>query len=368
MEQISLIDFKNYNEARANFSEKFNCIAGNNGVGKTNLLDAIYYLSFCKSFSNAQDQQNIRKDRSFFLIQGTYYDDENRIIEVYCGLKKGEKKSFKINKKEYERLSDHIGTIPLVMVSPEDHELVKGGSELRRKFLDGIIAQYDKVYLEELLAYNRVLQQRNNLLKSFAERRYFDQTVIEIYNEQLVKAGNYLFDKRKQLFNTFNTYFNNYYHLLSQGNEDVSMEYQSGLNHNDFNQLLIDGRDKDLQLQYTSSGIHKDDLEFMVNGHAAKKFASQGQQKSLLLALKLAQFELVAREKGTKPILLLDDIYDKLDEGRLTRLLELVAGENFGQIFITDTHQHRIGKILLERGFSIKEFQPDNGILKEVEI
>lgn len=362
------MDFKNYREARVTFSEKFNCIAGNNGVGKTNLLDAIYYLSFCKSFSNANDHQNIRAEQPFFLIQGSYRNEDDQLLEVYCGLKKGDKKSFRINKKEYERLSDHIGTIPLVMVSPEDHELIKGGSELRRKFLDGIIAQYDKIYLEKLLAYNRVLQQRNNLLKSFADRRYFDQTAIEIYNEQLVKSGHYLHEKRNLLFQSFNLFFNEYYQLLSGGKEEVLMVYQSRLAEKDFDTLLRESVEKDLQMQFTTTGVHKDDLEFLLNGQPAKKFASQGQQKSLLLALKLAQFKFVAQEKNTKPILLLDDIYDKLDEGRLTRLLELVGTESFGQVFITDTHQHRIGKILQQRGYSIREFQPNDGMLTEVAI
>ncbi len=368
IEQLSLVDFKNYREASVEFSEKFNCIAGNNGVGKTNLLDAIYYLSFCKSFFNSIDTQNIRGEEPFFLIQGNYRDDKGSAQEIYCGLKRGEKKSFRINKKEYDRLSDHIGTIPLVIVSPEDHELIKGGSELRRKFLDGIIAQYDKQYLDELLQYNRILQQRNTLLKSFVERRYFDQTAIDIYNEQMVRSGNYLFRKRLELFNSFNIFFNEFYHFLSGGEESVAMIYQTRLTEMPFEQLLNESRDKDLQLQFTSTGVHKDDLEFLVNGHSAKKFASQGQQKSLLLALKLAQYEFVFREKKVKPILLLDDIYDKLDEGRLTRLLEMVGEERFGQVFITDTHQHRIGKILQQKGFRVKEFQPIQGVLTEVAV
>lgn len=350
------------------FSEKFNCIAGNNGVGKTNLLDAIYYLSFCKSFFNAIDTQNIRGEEPFFLIQGKYLDQEGMPHEVYCGLKRGEKKSFRINKKEYERLSDHIGTIPLVIVSPEDHELIRGGSELRRKFLDGIIAQYDKVYLDELLAYNRVLQQRNTLLKSFAERRYFDQTAIDIYDEQLVKAGHYLYLKRKELFGSFNEFFNDLYHFLSGGEEKVEMIYQTKWVESGFHQLLKEAIDRDLQAQFTTVGVHKDDLEFLINGHSAKKFASQGQQKSLLLSLKLAQYEFVFKQKKVKPLLLLDDIYDKLDEGRLTRLLEMVGEERFGQVFITDTHQHRIGKILSQKGFRVKEFQPVQGVLMEVSI
>lgn len=368
IEQLNLVDFKNYREANVVFSEKFNCIAGNNGVGKTNLLDAIYYLSFCKSFFNAIDTQNIRGEEPFFLIQGKYVDQEGAVKEVYCGLKRGEKKSFRINKKEYERLSDHIGTIPLVIVSPEDHELIKGGSELRRKFLDGIIAQYDKTYLDELLVYNRVLQQRNTLLKSFAERRYYDQTAIEIYNEQLVKSGHYLFEQRRNLFSSFNGFFNEFYHFLSGGEEKVEMIYQTKLFEHSFTQLLQDSLERDLQVQFTSSGVHKDDLEFLINGQSAKKFASQGQQKSLLLALKLAQYEFVYRQKKIKPLLLLDDIYDKLDEGRLTRLLEMVGEERFGQVFITDTHQHRIGKILAQKGFMVKEFQPVQGVLTEVSI
>jgi DNA replication and repair protein RecF len=368
LEQLNLVDFKNYREVKVFFSEKFNCIAGKNGAGKTNLLDAIYYLSFCKSYFNSIDSQNVRGEERFFVIQGSYVDDSGNFSEVYCGLKRGEKKSFRLNKKEYERLSEHIGLLPLVIVSPEDHDLVRGGSELRRKFLDGIISQYDKFYLEELIQYNRVLQQRNTLLKSFADRRYFDQLSIDIYNEQLVKSGNYLFQKRTELFESFNVFFNEHYRYLSGGGEEVSMKYQTRLIDHSFDELLKESINKDLQLQYTGNGVHKDDLEFIINGQNAKKFASQGQQKSLLLALKLAQYEFIFRQKKTKPILLLDDIYDKLDEGRLTRLLELVGEEKFGQIFITDTHQHRIGKILMERGFRVKEFQPLEGTLIEVAI
>jgi DNA replication and repair protein RecF len=345
LKQLSLINFKNYSEFEAQFSEKINCFVGNNGMGKTNLLDAIHYLSFCKSFFNAVDSQNIRHNEGFFVLQG-HFNKSGETHEVYCGLKRNQKKVFKKNKREYERLSEHIGLFPLVMISPSDTELVNGSSEVRRKFLDGIISQYDKTYLDTLISYIQALKQRNALLKQFAESRSFDSETLEIWDEQLTIYGKTILETRQNFLRQFIPLFNSYYQFISDSREEAGLSYENSLGEKDFKATLITALPRDRAMQYTTVGPHKDDLEFMLNGFSLKKFASQGQQKSYLLALKLAQFEFIKEQKGTKPLLLLDDVYDKLDEKRFTRLLELVSSERFGQVFITDTHPERIERAL----------------------
>ncbi|MCC6369542.1 MAG: DNA replication/repair protein RecF [Bacteroidia bacterium] len=345
LKQLSLINFKNYHEFEAKFCQKINCFVGNNGVGKTNLLDAIHYLSFCKSYFNSLDSQNIRHDDAFFVIQGIY-ERFAEDTEVYCGLKRNQKKIFKKNKKEYERLSEHIGQFPLVLISPNDSELINGASDIRRKFLDGIISQYDKVYLDKLISYNQVLKQRNALLKHFAESRSFDSETLDILDEQLAIYGKSILEIRVNFLKQFIPLFNSYYSYISESKELVTLEYDNSLGEKDFKTALITALSRDRALSYTTVGPHKDDLEFTLNGFSLKKFASQGQQKSYLLALKLAQFEFIKEQKNTKPLLLLDDVYDKLDEERFTKLLEMVSGEKFGQVFITDTHPDRMNELL----------------------
>lgn len=362
LKKIQLIGFKNYEQAEAEFSHKFNCFTGNNGMGKTNMLDAIYYLSFCKSYYNPADNQNIRKDSPFFLIQGAYQINEEG-YEIYCGFKRNEKKQFKLNKKEYQRLSDHIGMIPLVMIAPEDAELIQGGSEVRRKFIDGVISQYNKKYLEELLKYNRVLLQRNALLKSFYEKNYFDIQALEIYDEQLSATGNYIFNERSNFFTKFNAIFNTTHHKLTQAKEQVKMVLNSSLHENKMEDLLIKSLDKDKLSQYTNVGIHKDDLVFEIDGAAVKKFASQGQQKTFLVALKLAQYAFIAEIKNQKPILLLDDVYDKLDETRLNSIMQHISDDAFGQIFVTDTHRHRMSEVIGATQKPAAFFTVENGNL-----
>lgn len=345
LKQISLINFKNHAEFEAHFSEKINCFVGNNGKGKTNLLDAIYYLSFCKSFFNASDSQNIKHDEDYFVIKG-FFEKFNEEIEVYCGIKRNQKKVFKKNKKEYGRLSEHIGEIPLVMISPSDSELINGTSEIRRKFLDGIIAQYNTIYLEKLIAYNQVLKQRNALLKTFYENRTFDSETLDVIDDQLSMAGKSILQIRLEFLKEFVPIFNKHYQFISNLNEEVSLHYENSLEDREFKTALITSLARDRALHYTTVGPHKDDLEFKINGYDLKKFASQGQQKSYLLALKLAQFEFIKIHKNTKPLLLLDDVYDKLDEERFTKLLEMVSSEEFGQVFITDTHPERMNELL----------------------
>jgi DNA replication and repair protein RecF len=355
LRQLSLVNFKNYSEFEAGFSQKVNCFVGDNGIGKTNLLDAIHYLSFCKSFFNPVDSQNIKHNEGFFVVQG-YFSKHGEEQEVYCGIKRNQKKTFKKNKKEYDRLSEHIGQFPLVMISPGDSELINGTSEIRRRFLDGIISQYDKVYLDKLISYNQVLRQRNALLKHFAESRTFDSETLEIWDEQLVLHGNSILEKRREFLRQFIPLFNNYYRYISSSREEVGLEYENSLGAADFKTCLLTSLPKDRVLQYSTVGPHKDDLDFTLDGFSLKKFASQGQQKSYLLALKLAQFEFIKEQKNMKPLLLLDDVYDKLDEHRFTRLLEMVSGDQFGQIFITDTHPERIERLLTERAIEHRIF------------
>src|ERR1019366_7817969 len=335
LKRLSILNFKNYAEAAIEFSSQVNCLTGNNGEGKTNVLDAIHYLSFCKSFFNSIDSQNILHEAPFFLIQGSYSANE-KDEEIYCGLKRNQKKQFKRNKKEYQRLADHIGLFPLVMISPADSEIITDGSESRRRFIDSVIAQFDREYLEDLISYNKVLSHRNALLKQFADSRQFDIESLEIWDMQLIEYGTKVYEKRKNFIHNFIAIFQKYYELISGGREQVGINYQSHLNDSSFSDVLIKALNRDRAMEYSTVGIHKDELEFTINGHSLKKFASQGQQKSFLIALKLAQFDFIKNMKNVTPILLLDDIYDKLDDLRVKQLMELVCSDNFGQLFITD--------------------------------
>ena len=344
LEKLSLINFKNYDEAQIEFCKKFNCFVGNNGMGKTNLLDAIHYISFCKSFFNSIDTQNIKYDLPFFAIQA-WINKNGETHEIFCGVKRGHKKQFKHNKKEYDRLSEHIGLYPLVMISPSDIELIWDGSEVRRKFMDSIISQYDKVYLEKLISYNHVLQQRNALLKQFHENRSFDSASLEIWDEQLIIHGQEIIKTRTHFLEEFIPLFTKNYQFISGSNEHVSLDYESSIKDLSYKTVLLAALGRDRAVHYTTVGPHRDDLDFKLMGNSLKKFASQGQQKSYLLALKLAQFEFIKEKKHTKPLLLLDDIYDKLDETRFKKLIKLVSGDDFGQVFITDTHPERIKEL-----------------------
>jgi DNA replication and repair protein RecF len=362
LERLSLINFKNYDEAQLEFCQKFNCFVGNNGMGKTNLLDAIHYVSFCKSFFNAVDSQNIKYDLPFFAIQA-WINKNGETHEIFCGVKRGAKKQFKHNKKEYDRLSEHIGLYPLVMISPSDIELIWDGSEVRRKFMDSIISQYDKVYLEKLIAYNHVLQQRNALLKQFYESRSFDNMSLEIWDEQLIIYGEEIIKIRTSFLQEFIPLFTKNYQFISGTNENVSLEYESSIKDLSYKTVLLASLSRDRAVHYTTAGPHRDDLNFKLMGNSLKKFASQGQQKSYLLALKLAQFEFIKEKKTTKPLLLLDDIYDKLDETRFKKLIELVSGDEFGQVFITDTHAERIHELFEQNNSEHLIYIVNNGTI-----
>jgi len=360
LKRLSILNFKNYEEAQLEFSGKINCFLGNNGEGKTNLLDAIYYLSFCKSYFNPIDSQNIKHDEPFFVVEG-YYQKNDKEEVIYCGLKRNQKKQFKRNKKNYEKLADHIGRIPLVIITPLDVLLIIDGSEVRRKFVDGIISQYDRTYLSNLLSYNKALNHRNLLLKSFWLNRNFEQDSLDVWDEQLVQYGNLIHESRKTFIEEFMPIFQKYYSEISKGQEKVELSYRSQLNEGDYKELLVAGIAKDRGNHYSNIGVHKDDLVFNLGGLQLKKFGSQGQQKTYLLALKLAQAELIQNISKEKVIILLDDIYDKLDGKRMGQLLGIVGSGDFGQVFITDTNLERIPAILTSENIDFKSFKIKDG-------
>lgn len=345
IKNLKIFNFKNHSEKSFDFSPEINCFVGNNGAGKTNILDALHYLSMAKSFLGNLDAQNILHDSDFFAIEAEIQGDEkNDIIKVQ--LPKEGKKIIKKNDKTYERIANHIGFLPSVMISPYDANLISDGSESRRKFLDAMISQTDSDYLFALIQYQKTLQQRNALLKYFAKNRTFDLDSLEIYNEPLTKFGTQIFEKRQRFVASILPTIQHFYEIISKGNEKVTVIYESNLNEQNFEEILSENLEKDRVLTYTSRGIHKDDLRFEMNGNLIKKFGSQGQQKSFLIALKLAQIKRIKDITNKNPILLLDDIFDKLDDNRVSQLIELVNQQNFGQIFITDTHRERTESVV----------------------
>jgi len=345
LKKLALINYKNFDSKVFEFDGKINCFVGPNGVGKTNVLDAIYHLCFGKGYFNPISAQNIKHEEEFFVVEGEFEKDE-RSEKIVCSLKKGLKKVIKRNGKAYTKLANHIGLLPLVIISPADRDLIIEGSETRRKFIDGVISQSDKDYLETLIKYNKVLTQRNSLLKYFVANRNFDATTLSVYDEQLHELGMVIFEKREKFIEAFTPIFKVQYAEISGGNEEVTLSYESKLHDNDLLSLLKNNIERDRVLQYTSTGIHKDDLSFKITNYPIKKFGSQGQQKSFLIALKFAQFHFIKEQAKTTPILLLDDIFDKLDENRVSQIVGLVDDENFGQIFISDTHAERTENVI----------------------
>ncbi|WGH76575.1 DNA replication/repair protein RecF [Tenacibaculum tangerinum] len=345
LQKLSLVNFKNIKSQTFNFQEKINCFVGNNGVGKTNVLDAIYYLSFAKSYFNSVAGQNIRHGQDFFVLEGDYVLN-NRQEKIICSLKRGQKKVLKRNGKAYEKFSEHIGQLPLVIISPADRDLIVEGSETRRKFIDGVISQQDKHYLQALISYTKTVSQRNALLKYFAANRTFDALNLKVYDEQLIEYGTIIYNKRTAFLEKFVPIFNAKHQIISGANEVVNLRYKSQVHDMPIEGLLQQSLEKDKLLQYTSAGVHKDDLGFEIEGYPIKKFGSQGQQKSYLIALKLAQFEFIKQQSNVTPILLLDDIFDKLDEHRVAQIVDLVDSNEFGQIFITDTHADRTEEVI----------------------
>jgi len=363
LKNITLLNFKNYTDADVRFSKTVNAFVGNNGAGKTNLLDAVHYLCLCKGYFNPIDTQQIKTSEDLFLIQGDFERQEKN-EKITCGVKRNQKKQFKRNKKEYDKLANHIGLFPLVMISPYDVNIIMDGSEERRRFVDNVISQTDAQYLDELILYNRHLLNRNALLKQIAVTRKYDPTLLQIFDEQLVTSGNKIFVKRQAFMMEFIPLFNQYYQFLTEDQEQVDLTYFSPLLDGEFQRLLEQTVEKDKLLERTTVGIHKDDLVFTIRDMPLKKFGSQGQQKSFLIALKLAQYAYLQKYKGFKPLLLLDDIFDKLDDSRMHKLMEMVSHHDFGQIFITDTGKDRVLNIFNKIKVPVTLFEVDNGVIK----
>ena len=356
LENLSLLNYKNFETVSFQFDSKINCLVGNNGVGKTNVLDAIYHLSFGKSYFNPLTVQNIKHGEEIFVIEGNY-TKKNREEKIIVSAKRGHKKVIKRNGKLYNRFSEHIGFLPLVIVSPTDRDLIMEGSDTRRKFIDGVISQGDSNYLQTLLNYNKVLTQRNSLLKYFAINNTYNQETLDIYNLQLHDLGTTIFEKRKEFLEEFMPIFLKRYQSISNSKESVTLSYKSQLNEKELLVLLEENSAKDKITQYSNYGIHKDDLNFEIEEHPIKKFGSQGQQKSYLIALKLAQFDFIKAHSKVNPILLMDDIFDKLDELRVAQIISLVKNEDFGQLFISDTHSDRTENVIKKIHQSYKMFK-----------
>ena len=359
LERLSVINYKNIREATLQLSPKFNCFIGHNGAGKTNMLDAVYYLSFCHSANSNQDSLIIRHDEEFFMLEG-YYDGGETVIS--CGMKRGTKKHFKRNKKEYKRLSEHIGLIPVVLVSPADTLLIEGGSEERRRLMDTAIAQIDRPYMEALNRYNKALQQRNTMLRD--ETREPDPEVIALWEEQMAREGELIYGKRQQLVSALTPLFQQFYTTIADGHETVALSYTSHCQRGPLLEVIQRDRWKDRAVGYSLHGIHRDDLEILLDGHPMRREGSQGQLKTFVIALKLALFSLLSNNNST-PLLLLDDIFDKLDAQRVEQIVRLVSGDQFGQIFITDTNRDHLDQILSRGHFDHKLFHVKDGEVEE---
>ncbi len=364
LKRISILNYKNLEQVELCFSPKLNCFFGQNGMGKTNLLDAVYFLSFCKSAGNPIDSQNIHHDADFFVIQGFYEAPDGTPEEIYCGMKRRQKKQFKRNKKEYTRLSDHIGFLPLVMVSPADSELIAGGSDERRRFMDVVISQYDKEYLDALIRYNKALVQRNTLLKS---EESVEEELFLVWEEMMAQAGEVVFRKREAFIQEFIPIFQSFYYFISQDKEQVGLTYDSHARNASLQEVLKESRVRDQIMGYSLRGVHKDELNMLLGDFPIKREGSQGQNKTYLVALKLAQFDFLKRTGTTVPLLLLDDIFDKLDASRVEQIIKLVAGDNFGQIFITDTNREHLDRILHKVGSDYRMFRVEQGAITEME-
>tara|TARA_B100001564_G_scaffold20103_1_gene15213 strand:- start:116 stop:1204 length:1089 start_codon:yes stop_codon:yes gene_type:complete len=356
LKKISIINYKNILEKEFELDPKINCFVGDNGVGKTNILDAIYHLSMGKSYFNVKNDQLINKGKDYMLVDGVF-ELNNKDESIVFSLKIGEKKVLKRNGKPYKKFSNHIGLIPVVLISPYDNDLINEGSSERRKFIDSIISQNDKEYLINLIAYTRVIQNRNRLLKQYNRSVDFDLDTIKVYDDQIYKLSEPIFKARNKFIKEFTPLVLEKYKHISDDKEKISIEYKSDLINNHIENLIKDSFQKDVILQYTSVGLHKDDFVFNIDENRIKKFGSQGQQKSFLIALKLAQFDYLKNETGNSPILLMDDVFDKLDLMRVKRIVEIVNSTNFGQLFLSDTDKERIEKVLSSLNLSSKIFE-----------
>lgn len=358
LRQLTIVNYKNIHEASLTFSDNVNCFLGKNGMGKTNLLDAIYYLSFCKSFNNVHDSQAILHGEDYFMIRGNY-ELAGQAEDIQCGYRNKSKKSFKRDGKEYKRLSDHIGLLPIVMLTPYDNVLLSGSSEERRRFMDMVIAQFDKNYLNALIRYNGALQQRNSLLKQ--DNNITDRSLFMICEEQMDYYGQQIYNARKTFIEEFTPVFQEFYQTISLEREKVSLTYSSHFANGSLIPQLEEVRNRDLALEYTTRGSHKDDILFQIGDYPIKQTGSQGQNKTLLVTLKLAQFDFLRRMGNTSPILLLDDIFDRLDGDRVEEIVKLVASSRFGQIFITDTNREYLDRIIGALTDSYKLYAVEEG-------
>lgn len=360
LDKLSIVNYRNIGSADLALSAGVNCFVGINGAGKTNILDAIYYLSFCKSLSGLTDSINIRHDEPFFVLQGSY-DTASGREDIYCGFKRGQKKQFKRNKKEYQRLADHIGLLPLVVISPADEALISDSAEARRKYADSVISQCDKGYMDSLMAYNRLLVQRNALLKQMAESERPDLSLLDIFDQQLAHHGNAITAKRREFVGWLRPVVEQLYGRIADGHESVGMTYVTCTDRYDLYAGFVESRTRDLALGYTSRGVHKDDIDIAMDGYPIKRVGSQGQRKSFVIALKLAQYHYLTERKGAHPLLLLDDVFDKLDSSRGDKLITMMASDDFGQTFITDTNLERLRGVLGKVGKDYKIFTIDAG-------
>ena len=355
LEKLTILNYKNIGEVTLDFSPKVNCFIGHNGVGKTNVLDAIHYLSFCRSSISNTDSQVIRHGEEFFMLEGRYATDEGEPEIVYCGMKRGTKKHFKRNAKEYRRLSEHIGLIPIVMVAPADNMIIDGQSEERRRLMDMVISQFDHAYIDHLSRYTKALQQRNSLLRQDEEP---DASLLDVLEEQMGYEGECVFAAREAFVNELIPVFQRYYEAISGGREEVGISYESHCRRGPLCEVIRRDRFKDRAVGYSLHGVHRDDLLFTLGSHQMKREGSQGQNKTFAVALKLAQFDFLKRTASrTTPLLLLDDIFDKLDSDRVERIVEIVSASGFGQIFVTDTNRDHLDKILARSGGDYKIFE-----------
>ena len=341
LQSISLVQFKNYTNRSFEFDQRIIGICGNNGAGKTNLLDAIHYLCFTKSYFSHTDSNNVQQGKNGFRLEGQFLLWD-KVEKTICILRETGKKEFSVNDQPYDKFSQHIGRYPCVVIAPDDAILITGGSEERRKFFDSLLSQLDAEYLQHLITYTKILQQRNFLLRSFAETDTKDFSLLDILDEQLIKPGEHIFNKRKEFFVSFLSQAKHLYNEIAMQQEDVTLFYESQLLQSSFAELLQATRQKDCFAQRTTTDIHRDDLEITLGNQLFRNIASQGQRKSLLFALKLAEMEVLKKEKGFAPLLLLDDVFEKLDESRINNLLQKVCVENEGQVFITDTNEERL--------------------------
>ena len=364
LEKVGLLNFKNYEEVAIDFSQHINCFVGENGSGKTNLLDVIYYLSFTKSAFSSTEQQNMKHGTALFLVKGTFHK-QGEVYDVQFSLQRGQKKDARNSRVPYDKLSEHIGRFPAVLISPDDTDLIRERSESRRRFFDSIISQINRAYLDDLIRYNHVLRQRNSLLKQFADRHTYDRDLLDSYSTQLLTLGHQIYEARRSFIVQFIPLFEQHYRYLSDDKETVSIEYQSHFARSDSQDAFYRAYPRDLALQRTTQGTHRDDFVFEIAQYPVKKYGSQGQQKSFVIALKLAQFEIIHQQTGIKPLLLLDDIFDKLDDHRIAQLTRLVIAQTFGQLFLTDARPERTHQLLKALDVEKKFFTIRQGTVVE---